>query len=143
MRLQRLNAKGLERLEVFLDSLTSASPHRRPVGILSNPDTSEPIHPPIEIRERTFARRFDAAQYLYERFGKHRHLGLENDRGLWAWLTLFYFDQLCRKTSGATGNQENVLIGFQLSATHEDTADIFSLAHTGFSKLTTTLLNVP
>lgn len=95
MRLRRLNEKGLVRFGAFLDSLTSASPHRRPVELLSDADTSEPVHPSVEIEQRNFSTRLDAARYLHESFANCGVVGLDTDRGLWAWLALFYFDQLC------------------------------------------------
>lgn len=53
----------------------------------------------IDIDEkRQFPRRYEAAHYLYERLSPLRNPSLqhlERDRGLWAWLALFWFEQLC------------------------------------------------
>ena len=42
-----------------------------------------------------FGRRFAAAEYLFNLFKDSGLSDIERDRGLWAWLSLFYFDELC------------------------------------------------
>lgn len=94
--LRRLNEHGIERLLEFLHAVKSDSNLAQPRAILEHPMTSEDIgdlH--IVIEHRTFGSRLAAAKYLHEQLN---HSGLENvdkDRGLWAWLSLFYFDELC------------------------------------------------
>jgi hypothetical protein len=65
------------------------------VEILTDPLTSEELGCQVHIEEQTFASRFEAAGYLDEKFAASGLKGVERDRGLWAWLSLFYFDQLC------------------------------------------------
>jgi len=93
MRVRRLTESGLESFGKFLDSLTSESPQLYPEYLLADPEMSEPVEPAIEVEKRSFANRFEAAEYLYERLKNLPNV--ERDRGLWAWLALFYFDQLC------------------------------------------------
>lgn len=99
MRLRRLNEAGLERMGSFLDSLTTETPENQPRSILADPESSEDLPIAIDINgDVAFNRRFEAAAYLYERLAPLRTLALmqlERDRGLWAWLSLFWFERLC------------------------------------------------
>lgn len=95
MRLRRLNERGIERLSEFLDALTTETPEHYPAEILTDPETSEPIDPPIEVASRSFANRLEVAHYLYELLTAAGLHAPESDAGLWAWLGLFYFEQLC------------------------------------------------
>jgi len=95
MRLSRLNERGLASLSRFLDSSTTDSPEPYPTSILTDPETSECLDPPIEIVQRPFTNRFEAARYLNEVLARSNTDTPESDQGLWAWLALFYFEQLC------------------------------------------------
>jgi hypothetical protein len=93
--IKRLNQLGLERLDAFLDSLSSGVPLPVPSPILEDPDTTEDLPKAIEISMRPFANRLDAGKYLYDLLSNSGIPDLERDKGLWAWLSLFFFDQLC------------------------------------------------
>lgn len=104
MNLKRLNDKGIARFADFLDSLTGEAPFPYPSALLTDPEATEEISPSIEIDQRTFGNRYAAAEYLYSLF-KDSGLGnIERDRGLWAWLSLFYFEELC--PSDASGRRK-------------------------------------
>jgi len=95
MKLRRLNESGIERFSVFLDSLTGDDPSPYPHELLTDPKATEEAKPPIEIESWKFRNRFEAAEYLFNLFKDSGLSGLHRDRGLWDWLALFYFDQLC------------------------------------------------
>ena len=98
MRVRRLTDSGLERMGVFLDSQTTDAPEPSPAMILTDPETSETLPLEIRVDPVVFPRRFEAAQYLHEHLAPLREPDngwLERDPGLWAWLALFWFDQLC------------------------------------------------
>lgn len=95
MIIRRLNPLGLERLGDFLDSLTGDAPLPVPLSILEDPQTTEDLPKAIEISSRTFTNRLEAAQYLYDLLSDSEIPEVERDKGLWAWLSLFFFDQLC------------------------------------------------
>jgi len=100
MKLRRLNEHGLAMFGEFLDSLTTATPQPYPAVLPADPEASEEVRPSIEIESRTFGSRMEAAKYLHERLSDSGISGLESDRGLWAWLALFYFEELCPLRSG-------------------------------------------
>ena len=96
-RLRRLNNNGIEIFISYIESLALNPLDEVPYEILTDPTTSETIEPEILIEKREFPNRFAAAEYLYQRLGKAEINSIARDRGLWAWLSLMYFDQLCPK----------------------------------------------
>jgi len=95
MNLSRLTEAGLSRFRVFLDSQETDAPEKWSLLPLDNSVTSQPLLPKINIELRTFTSRFEAARYLNELLGGSGHPGIEVDVELWAWLSWFFFDQLC------------------------------------------------
>jgi len=80
---------------MFLDSLTTDTPMPWPDGLLTDADATEAIEPEIEVEDRSFSNRFEVGQYLNDLLGDSGIDNIEYDRGIWAWLALFFFDQLC------------------------------------------------
>ena len=99
MKLRRLSDVGLERMGHFLDSFTADVSDNYSESILTDQTTSEALPVDVDIdRDRRFTHRFDAAAYLFERLSQLRtpvYQHLERDKGLWAWLALLWFNQLC------------------------------------------------
>ena len=95
MRLHRLTEAGLQQFNDFLDSLQTDIPMEWPEHVLTDPTTSQSVEPQLEIERVAFDNRFEAGRYLNEVLGNAGIPGLIQDKGLWAWLSLFYFDQLC------------------------------------------------
>lgn len=97
-RIRRLNDLGIDRMREFLDSLSSDTPQQIEEArhLLTDAATSEAIPNSVDVdSEAVFSRRFDLAEYLVQRVPK---LGLPDparDAGLWAWLALHWFSQLC------------------------------------------------
>ena len=104
MIVRRLNDEGIRQMQVFLDSLTTDTPIGYPDSILTDAATSDDLPVQIDVApERRFARRFEAAEYLYRALAPLRHPlyhHIERDRGVWAWLSLLWFDQLCPEEHG-------------------------------------------
>jgi hypothetical protein len=95
MNIKRLNEQGISRFTQFLISLAGETPLPYPSDLLTNPEATDEVSPSIEIEQRTFGSRFIAAEYLFNLFKNSGLSNLEHDRGLWTWLSLFYFDELC------------------------------------------------
>jgi hypothetical protein len=95
MNLRRLNEEGIARFTDFLDSLTGDAPLPYPSALLADPEATEETQPAIEVEQRTFGSRYAAAEYLYNLFKNSGLTEIERDRGLWAWLSLFCFEELC------------------------------------------------
>jgi len=97
MKLRRLNEQGVERFAAFLDSLKTDAPQLYPESLLSDPEASEEIEPATEVELRTFGSRFAIAEYLHSLLANSSITDVDRARGLWAWLALLYFEQLCPK----------------------------------------------
>ena len=93
--LRRRNERGLNRLTDFLTSLTTDAPLSVPVEILTDPATAEGVGVEIKVNLRTFGTRMEAARYLDDKLSGSGLRNIDRDRGLWAWLALFYFEELC------------------------------------------------
>lgn len=102
MNIRRFNDDGLQRMGQFLDSLTTEEPMPWPEDLLTDASASVVVQPTVEIEACVFADRFEAAGYLNARFGDASLDNVEQDRGLWAWLALFYFDQLAPSQTGGS-----------------------------------------
>jgi hypothetical protein len=59
---------------------------------------------PTEIHTKQFGSRYAVAEYLDNVLAKTGVADLERDVGVWAWLTLFYFDEAC--PSNKAGDRE-------------------------------------
>jgi len=90
---RRLTKKGIEAFRAYLNELREGGTALPPSQLLTGPETSESFRQDCSIEERAFDTRLDAARYLCEVF--RDVTGLEEDVGLWSWLSLFYFDQVC------------------------------------------------
>jgi hypothetical protein len=95
MKVRRLTAKGLEQFSAFLDSLNTPSPQGVPTWLLDDDETSNALEVGIDVQPTAFASRFELAKYLDSKLTDSGLKNLERDVALWAWLTLFHFDQLC------------------------------------------------
>lgn len=104
MKIRRLTEKGLKDFTGFLDAVNAGQQFEIPHALLTDEDTSESIPADVDIEEREFKNRFGAAKYLDERLSGASLPDLEHDKGIWAWLALFYFKQLCAQDKG--GNRK-------------------------------------
>lgn len=95
MNLRRLNALGVARLAELLDSFIGETLPPQLLAMLTDPEVAEEVSPSIRIEQRIFGSRYAAAEYLHSLFKDSGLTDIERDRGLWAWLSLFYFNELC------------------------------------------------
>jgi hypothetical protein len=90
---RRLTEKGIDQFRDYLRELRGGSPAPPPRWMLAHPETSAPFQPERSVDQLAFETRLEAARYLNAVFDGVS--GLEEDVGLWSWLSLFYFDQVC------------------------------------------------
>lgn len=95
MKLRRLKQKGIEEFRMYLSALRSGEIAAPPYQILTSPDSSTPVQDGPDIEQMTFLTRLDAARYMDQTFSNLKLDSIETDVGLWSWLSLFYFDQVC------------------------------------------------
>lgn len=97
-----LNRIGIERLGAHLAELRTGATARLPEGLLDDPAYSHELPVDVTVAVQPFGDRLTAARHLNERL---KPLGSEitdQDAGLWAWLSLLYFDQLCPAFEGGS-----------------------------------------
>jgi hypothetical protein len=90
--LRRLNETGIAQ---FAEYLNEGAIGAQPLHLLSHPDTSEPLSVSIKLRQRNYSNRYEFGRDLTMQLGSLDPAKISNDRGLWTWLALYLFDQLC------------------------------------------------
>ena len=104
MKLHRFNQDGIAEFATYRARLTLEPNLPPPMQTLEDPALSEEIAGGIEVPKRSFATRLEAGRFLNELL-EHSGIALpERDRGLWTWLTLFYFDEVC--PADGNGNRD-------------------------------------
>jgi len=79
----------------WLDQLGTEKRGIVPAPLLEGPDLTAVVEPAIEMQPRVFAARFEWACFSEELLRPHPAVELQRDTGLWAWLTLVFFDSVC------------------------------------------------
>lgn len=94
MEVRLLSESGLDTFEAFIRERQLGSPAEVPHHLLTDPDSTTTATFGADLEQREFRSRIELARYIdgllgseAERLGRHP--------GLWSWLALFYFDQLC------------------------------------------------
>ena len=93
--IRRLNDEGLNTFEKYINERVC---NKNPASVnflLEDERFSESLVLDIKIENRAFETRYDMGQYLTEIFGLIDMQPFLGDRGIWSWIALFWFDQLC------------------------------------------------
>jgi hypothetical protein len=98
--LRRLTEKGIAAFDDYLSRLKNEPALPIPEYLLTDPAASEPIPREICVEPQIFPTRLAAAAYLHALLADTGLPDVNRDPGLWTWLTLFYFDQLCPSVKG-------------------------------------------
>ncbi len=94
-QLRKLNKKGIEVFQIYINELNKGKKESSLFPILYDKNYSTSIDPTIEIENILFSTRLDAARYFSKIFSSLNSQQVSIDVGLWSWLSLFYFDQVC------------------------------------------------
>jgi hypothetical protein len=90
-----LNEKGLQTFSRYLADLREASTGRPPWEILTDPGQSGRFREDLEVERCAFKDKPGMAKYLHEKFSLFPPSQVESNVGLWSWLSLYYFEQVC------------------------------------------------
>ena len=93
--LRRFTSAGIEAFRSYLAQLRAGSQEPPPYQILEDDSYAEPVYDEIVVEQRSFASRLEFAQYADRIFANVEPDAIFNDAGLWSWLSLYYFDQVC------------------------------------------------
>ncbi len=90
-----LNESGLERLRAYLGDLRHGATRAPPEELLEDAGATYELPVEIAVETRPFGSRLAVGHYLCERLAGLDAEEVDADPGLWAWLSLFFFDQVC------------------------------------------------
>ncbi|MBI2949004.1 MAG: hypothetical protein HYY23_15290 [Verrucomicrobia bacterium] len=100
MNVARLNEHGIGIFAAWIETLKQGGSVQAPSSVLTDAQFTEPLGVEVRVEARTFENRYEAAEYLHSLFVAAILADIERDRGLWAWLSLFYFDAVCPPGKG-------------------------------------------
>ena len=98
MNLRRLSADGLLEFRELLDAVASGAMDAEAWSRLRDrPEKSQRLDIIADVDDRSFANRLEFGTYLCQVLEpvRTRDPRMTTDHGLWAWLAVLYFDQLC------------------------------------------------
>lgn len=94
---RKLNSRGIKFFKKFLNDLRDKSILEPPFEILENPDYSDVFQDKAKVEKIEFQHRTHMVKYLSKSLiDLNASTGIDNT-GLWNWLSLFYFNQVCPK----------------------------------------------
>lgn len=103
-----LNAKGMAAFDAYVSSVPTGVVADPPWNILIDPDLSGALELDIEIEKEPgglrFLSRFEFGVYLRDKLVKADQAKIIRNYGLWNWLSLYYFDQICPASSDGSRN---------------------------------------
>lgn len=95
IEVRSFNQKGISAVADFMQSLRDGRNQQNPVELLDDRGLTQIDYDDVWIESRGFASRREAADYFHGKFKAIPSVELRNNAGLWTWLSLFYFDQVC------------------------------------------------
>jgi len=97
VKLRKLNRLGIEKFGDYIDSLRNPSGNQvpPPIYLLDSQETSEALPWDVDLEQKSFGNSYELGQYLVPLLGQCDQRKINFDQGLWSWLALFFFDQLC------------------------------------------------
>lgn len=98
--LRRLNAEGISRFATYLVTLRQDHTIAPDRSLLLDESSSEFLAGGVELERPGFTTKRQAAEYLLPRLKTLAHPDLYRDMGLWSWLALYYFDDVCPPGDG-------------------------------------------
>ncbi len=100
MILRQFNESGIEEFRRFLTTCRERPDTALPNNLLEDPAYSQAISPAIEVERRQFKTKGDAARYFQEILAPLDDQEVSRNSGLWTWLSLLLFDEVCPRKSG-------------------------------------------
>ena len=95
--MHRLNSVGLEHFKKYLCDLKERPDLAPPFEILRDPNYSNELSNQVKLDEIKFQNRTHMVEYLFQALKNSNISPGTEDQGLWSWLSLYYFDQVCPK----------------------------------------------
>ncbi|GAB4476627.1 MAG: hypothetical protein OHK0044_22600 [Burkholderiaceae bacterium] len=90
-----LDSSGIERLRGYLQALRGGAQQAPPRELLADPRASTELSVEVTVAPQQLANRARLGEYLWQLLAPLPGAEVEGNRGLWAWLSLLFFDQVC------------------------------------------------
>jgi hypothetical protein len=103
LKLSRLTAEGISAMHQWLDT-GAREASAIPAELLSGSSLVEELDTERSPLQQSFVTRHDWGTYALSLLNERSVNEVAADAGLWCWLSLFYFDQVCPRGSG--GNRK-------------------------------------
>lgn len=100
MIVRQFRPDGIQEFRNFLARARANPAEPLPTGVLEDDSLTEVISPKLEATSEAFATKGDAARYLKNLLSPLSAPEASENAGLWTWLTLFYFEQVCPARAG-------------------------------------------
>lgn len=100
MILRQFNRDGIKAFRAFLAEARMNPRAPLPSELLEDDSLSECVSPEVQVEPQSFTLRSDATDYLTEILKPLSADEVSLNDGLWTWLTLFYFEQVCPSHAG-------------------------------------------
>jgi hypothetical protein len=97
-----LNAAGIERFRAYLELARAGVPADPPLDLLADPACTAELSAEVHVEPMRFATRWRAGEYLWQKLAALAPEEVEGNRGLWAWLALYWFEQLAPRRADGT-----------------------------------------
>ena len=99
MQIGMLTESGKGRFSEYLRAISSGAVLPIPRNLLSEEPFSQPLPDKTDIETKKLVSRMEAAEYLHSSLGKVDQQYVDGNSGLWSWLALYFFEQLCPPSS--------------------------------------------
>jgi len=97
---RKLTETGLARFRAYLERASGGVVEPPPRELLDDLEHTEALRGGAEVESLGFASKHVAAEYLTRQLAVLDRSEVDHNVGLWSWLSLFYFDQVCPRTTG-------------------------------------------
>ena len=104
MKLRRFNPDGVAAFATYRARLTLEPSLQPPTQLLEDPALTDEVPGDLDVPARSFKNRMEAGVFLNTLIDAAGISLPERDQGLWTWLTLFYFDEVC--PADGNGNRD-------------------------------------
>ena len=95
MKLRCFNSDGMARFSNYRALLTLEPTLEPPLELLEDPALTELLPGDVDVPKRKFTNRLEAGCFLNELMDEAGIQLPERNQGLWTWLTLYFFDEVC------------------------------------------------
>jgi hypothetical protein len=99
-QIRRFNEVGIERFRTLLHQIDDNEIEDIPQSILTDVYSCEIIRTDVSLDQKVFDSKEEMIKYLFNKISTFLNTTLLYDKGVWTWLSAYYFDSICPKKGG-------------------------------------------